>query len=149
VSAVASMKPLESNTASIVSPCKTSLKKSHKKAAAGVVVMQQQKQQHNNTIDDTQFDFLDMMADGAGDNTAADSSETPATPILGAAAEMKLNQGRDSAVSTSLAFRHSPEMMVFPEVRIYVQQSVVIISSFINTYHMILCERYHCNSPTS
>jgi hypothetical protein len=110
VSATASIvspcKAILSATASIVSPCKAIPKKNDRKPTADIT--------QRNKVDDNPLDFLDMMADGAGDNTAA--AQTSTELIFGAVTEMTANQGRDSAISTSLAFRHSPEMMVFPEV---------------------------------
>lgn len=106
---------------SVVSPCKQSpsiknsfygLKSNSQEAATN---LQQSRTPHlPDEVENNHFPILEMM--GSLESTeSADSSVQAASRAAAAAVSGELG-ARTSAISTSLAFRHSPEMMVFPEV---------------------------------
>ena len=107
----------ESNTSSIVSPCKTSPKKSTRNTAS----------LHNRPPSnelaqegDDSFDILEMMA----------APRAAVAPVADALA----NQGRESAISTSLALQSPGEMMLFPEVSAISSHVPCYILMRINAY---------------
>ena len=121
----------EPYAATVVSPCKRSPKymvapKSAHQNAANAAANDLQNKRTTNTNgmileeDNVHFGILDM-AGGVESVNKASAADMPSHVMHAAALStenMVANEGRDSAMSTSSAFRHPSELMIFPEVRV-------------------------------
>jgi hypothetical protein len=99
--------------ASIVSPCKSGSNKPESAEQNLTAPNAKTKHSQNNNdlpreVEDNHFDILDMVGGMEQMDGQTEGEFQAATNIM--------KERRDSAISTNLAFRHSPEMMIFPEV---------------------------------